>query len=116
MMSESILDISIPQSPSYDDSTLKEWLRPVQDPELHLGLVDLGLIYRVEAKPEGMVSVEMSLTSPGCPAGDYMIGQIKDRLKEHPQVQDVDVKIVWEPKWNPQEMASDDCKEALGLW
>ncbi len=108
--------LAIPSAPEYSDSALKEWIRPVQDPELHLSLVDLGLIYKVEAGAEGKVKVEMTLTSPGCPAGDYMIAQIKDRLGEHPQVQESEVSIVWEPKWNPAEMASDECKDALGLW
>jgi metal-sulfur cluster biosynthetic enzyme len=115
-MSEASSILSIPSAPAYDDASLKEWLRPVQDPELHLSLVDLGLVYRVQAQPEGRVEVDLTLTSPGCPAGDSIVSQVKDRLKEHPQVQEVDVKIVWEPKWNPKEMASEDGKEALGLW
>lgn len=96
---------------------IMDWIRPVQDPELHLSLVDLGLIYKADFEPHSkQVSIEMTLTSPGCPAGDYMIHQLKERLSEHPNVSSSEVKIVWDPKWNPEEMASDECKEALGLW
>ncbi len=110
------VSLAIPTPVEYSPNSLKEWLKPVMDPELNLSLVELGLVYGVEAGADGKVAVKLTLTSPGCPAGDYMIAQIKDRLKEHPQVQDVQVDIVWEPKWNPNEMASEECKEALGLW
>jgi len=110
------VSLAIPSPVEYSSSALKEWLKPVMDPELNLSLVELGLVYGVDAGVEGKVGVRLTLTSPGCPAGDYMVAQIKERLKEHPQVQDVQVVIVWEPKWNPTEMASEECKEALGLW
>lgn len=93
-----------------------EWLRPVQDPELHMSLVDLGLIYSAEEEEAGRVKVAMTLTSPGCPAGDYLVEQVRIRLLEHEKVEIAEVEIVWEPKWNPVEMASEDAKEALGLW
>jgi len=94
---------------------LKDWLKPVQDPELSMSLVDLGLIYEAELE-EDTAQVKMTLTSPGCPASDYLVEQVRRRLLEHEQVTKAEVEIVWEPKWNPQEMASEECKEALGLW
>lgn len=94
---------------------LMEWLRPVQDPELNLSVVDLGLVYGVSVD-SGKANVEMTLTSPGCPMGDYIVKEIKGRLLEHPDVKEAEVGIVWEPKWDPQTMASDEVKEILGLW
>lgn len=94
---------------------LLEWLRPVQDPELFLSLVDLGLIYKVEVK-DGKASVEMSLTSPGCPAADYLVQEVAKRMKEYPGVTEADVKVVFEPKWDPRTMASDEVKDRLGIW
>jgi metal-sulfur cluster biosynthetic enzyme len=94
----------------------KEWLRPVQDPELHMSLVDLGLIYAATVNDEEVAEVQMTLTSPGCPAGDYLVEQVRSRMLEHDKVAAAKVEIVWEPKWNPVEMASEDAKEALGLW
>jgi len=97
---------------------LLEWLHPVEDPELFLSLVDLGLIY--EAQPlsdkSDHVHVKMTLTSPGCPAGDYLVTEVKKRLLEHENIQDASVEIVWEPKWDPAEMASDEVKDRLGIW
>ena len=98
-----------------NEESLKIWLQPVQDPELHLSLVDLGLIY--ECKIDGVkVDVKMSLTSPGCPAADHMVQQVKVRLLEHPEVKEATVAIVFEPKWDPATMASDEVKDKLGIW
>lgn len=98
------------------EAELKEWLKPIEDPEIHMSLVELGLIYGATMNDEGKVDVTMSLTSPGCPLGDYMVDQIKKRLAELPDVKESDVKIVWDPKWDPKVMASEEAKEALGIW
>lgn len=100
----------------YTDEGLKEWLKPVEDPELFISLVELGLIYEVEPKPEGKVDVRMTLTSPGCPAGPQILDMIKRRLLEHSEVKDVTVQIVFTPKWDPREMASEEAKDKLGIW
>ncbi len=94
---------------------LIEWLRPVQDPELFLGLVDLGLIYSVTVDA-GKAFVKMTLTSPGCPAADHLVNEVKKRLLEYPGVTDADVLVVFEPKWDPRTMASDEVKDRLGIW
>lgn len=95
---------------------LKEWLKPVEDPELFLSLVELGLVYDATLDESGLATVHMTLTSPGCPAGGYIVDEIKKRLLENPDVKDTRVEIVWEPKWDPKVMASEECKEALGIW
>lgn len=102
------------------ESDLKEWLRPVEDPDLGMPLLELGLIY--EAKPvekvdgKHNVHVKMTLTSPGCPAAGYLVEQIRKRMEEHPQVKECKVELVWDPKWDPKTMASDEAKEELGIW
>jgi len=94
---------------------LKEWLKPVQDPELRLSLVELGLIY--DCKQEGeKVQVTMTLTSPGCPAAGELVESVKKRLLENPEVKEVAVEIVFDPKWDPKTMASEECKDVLGIW
>ena len=95
---------------------IMDWLRPVQDPELFLSIVDLGLIYEAKIDERGVVDLHMTLTSPGCPAGDYIVTELKRRAKEHPQVTDANITIVWEPKWDPASMASDEVKDRLGIW
>jgi len=94
---------------------LKEWLRPVQDPELRVSLLDLGLIYDVSIEGS-KVDVDMTLTSPGCPMVEELVQSVKDRFYHHPEVTEVEVKIVWEPKWDPAQMASEEAKEQLGIW
>mgnify|MGYP003704230143 CR=1 FL=1 len=101
--------------PPPSPEALLEWLRPVQDPELFLGLVDLGLIYKIDLL-EGAATVTMSLTSPGCPAADYLVSEVKKRLLEYPGVKAADVMVVFEPKWDPRTMASDEVKDRLGIW
>lgn len=92
-----------------------DWLRPVQDPELFLSLVDLGLIYAV-VHDAGSVTVKMTLTSPGCPAADQLVSEVKKRLLEYPGVEKADVMVVFDPKWDPRTMASDEVKDRLGIW
>lgn len=100
-----------------DEKKLLEWLQPVQDPELRMSLVDLGLIYKIEKSAEkDEVVVEMTLTSPTCPAASYIVEQVKNRLLEHPEVEKADVSLVFEPRWDPRTMASEDAKEAMGVW
>lgn len=97
--------------------TLKEWLKPLEDPEMRMGLVDLGLIYRLEIDAgAGTVNCDMTLTSPACPAADYMVSQVKNRILEYPGIKEAQVKLVFEPKWDPKTMASEEAKERLGIW
>jgi metal-sulfur cluster biosynthetic enzyme len=94
---------------------LLEWLRPVEDPELFMSLVELGLIYEVGIT-EGAAAVKMSLTSPGCPAADYLVSEVKKRMLEYPGVSSAEITVVFEPKWDPRTMASDEVKDRLGIW
>lgn len=101
---------------THTTAELMDWLRPVQDPELFLSLVDLGLVYDVSITKDGLMMIRMTLTSPGCPAGGYIVDQMKKRALAHPHVNEAQVEIVWEPKWDPATMASEECKETLGIW
>lgn len=88
----------------------------VEDPELRMSIVDLGLIYDVTIDGEGEVTVEMTLTSPACPVGPMLQGQIYHVLSQVDGVEDVEVNLVWEPPWDPKEMASEDVRMMLGIW
>jgi metal-sulfur cluster biosynthetic enzyme len=100
-------------APTYDELMAK--LREVNDPEINLSIVDLGLVYDVQYE-DGDVLVTMTLTSPGCPLGPVIRGEAYAKLREVPGVKDVDVQIVWSPPWDPRTMASDDVKMQLGIW
>ncbi|HTL11994.1 MAG TPA: hypothetical protein VL588_05880, partial [Bdellovibrionota bacterium] len=70
----------------------------------------------VYTTPERDAEVRMTLTSPGCPAGGYLVSEVQKRMREHPGIRDARVEIVWEPKWDPKTMASEEAKEQLGIW
>ena len=94
---------------------LMERLREVNDPEINMSIVELGLVYDVQYE-DGDVLVTMTRTSPGCPLGPVIRGEVYAKLREVPGVKDVDVQIVWSPPWDPRTMASDDVKMQLGIW
>jgi metal-sulfur cluster biosynthetic enzyme len=102
--------------PMKTSEELKEWIRPIEDPDIGMSLVDLGLIYEVAMNEDGIVNCKMTLTTPACPAAGYLVDQVKKRLEELPEVRHANVELVWEPKWDPKTMASDEAKEAMGIW
>ncbi len=89
-------------------------LREVIDPELGLDFVELGLIYGVDISAEGSVKVTYTLTTPGCPIGPQVEGQIQEFVGEIEGVTAVDSELVFTPPWSP-ELMSEDAKFALGF-
>jgi len=80
-----------------------EALRDVIDPELGFNVVDLGLIYIVEIV-DCVVDITMTMTTPGCPAQDYIMMGVQERGLRVPGVKDVNIALVWEPQWSPTKM------------
>jgi metal-sulfur cluster biosynthetic enzyme len=78
-------------------------LRKVKDPELNLNIIDLGLVYEVSVD-EGNVQIDMTLTSPGCPAGPQIMGDVERAVKAMPGVASVNITLVWEPFWTPDKI------------
>jgi len=83
--------------------TVRQALRQVKDPELDMNIVDLGLVYDVEVD-DGQVRINMTLTSPGCPAGPMITNDIYKTVRAIEGVKDVDIDIVWEPYWTPERI------------
>jgi metal-sulfur cluster biosynthetic enzyme len=83
--------------------TIRQALRQVKDPELDLNIIDLGLVYDVEVE-DGDVSIEMTLTSPGCPAGPMITNDAHKAVRALDGVKDVNIEIVWEPYWTPERI------------
>jgi len=106
---------TFPVSPSPTQEAIYAALRAVQDPELHLNIVDLGLIYGVESVDDGTVKVQMTLTTPACPVGPLLQAQVHSAVLRLPGVKEARVELVWTPSWDPRTMASDDVKMELGL-
>jgi metal-sulfur cluster biosynthetic enzyme len=107
--------VSPPAGRPTEDEILKA-LEHVEDPELGQSIVALGLIYGVEIDEDGFITVRMTLTSPACPVGPMIQGQIYHSLSQMDGVEDVEVNLIWDPPWDPKTMASDDVKLMLGIW
>ncbi len=101
------------------EDAVREELKQVVDPELFVNVIDLGLIYVVDLKPndEGKtdIDVEMTLTSPACPAGPQLIQQSQAVLGRIEGVGEVHVKLVMDPPWTPDKM-TDDARDQLGIF
>lgn len=101
------------------EEKVHEALKQVIDPELFVNIVDLGLIYevKIDENDEGKsnVQVEMTMTSPACPAGPQLLGQSKEVVSRLDDVGEVDVKLVMEPPWTPDRM-TEDAKDQLGIF
>ena len=93
-----------------------EALKPVQDPEIRIGIVDLGLVYDADISENGKVTVKMTLTTPACPYGEMLVAMVHRAAEDLDDVTEVEVVLVWEPTWDPVEMASDVAKDLLGIW
>ncbi|MEN3015525.1 MAG: metal-sulfur cluster assembly factor [bacterium] len=103
-----------------DDPIVKEILEllaPIQDPELGLSIVDLGLVYDIRYDlDKKALEVDVTLTTPACPWGDIMLNQIEDTLKGYKDFQNISVNLVWTPEYDPRIMAEDYIKEMIGLY
>ena len=97
--------------PTRDD--VIEALRAVEDPELGMDIVELGLLYDVEVEGP-KVKVIHTLTSMGCPVGPMIQENIDQIARSMPEVEDVEVELTWDPPWSPEKM-SEDAKFILGF-
>ncbi len=92
-----------------------ELLRTVFDPEIPVNVYDLGLIYRIEYTPEDKtLHVDMTLTAPGCPAADFIMEDVRQKLLSVEGPEAVDLRLVFEPEWT-QDMMSEEAKLELGF-
>jgi metal-sulfur cluster biosynthetic enzyme len=98
------------------EARLLEALHDVQDAELPLDVVDLGLIYGIRYRAQdGHVDVDMTFTAMGCPAMDFMIGDVRDRLLQESGVSTVSVAVVWDPPWDHSRLSARGAA-ALETW
>lgn len=95
------------------EDQVREALSGVIDPEVGLNIVDLGLVYGIEATPDH-IYVVMTMTTPTCPMGTYITDSAKNSLRAlAPNLADIQVHLVWDPPWNPT-MMSEQAKQMLG--
>lgn len=100
------------QTPS--EETVRDALRQVEDPELGMDIVEIGLIYGIAAPEPGTIKVSYSLTTPACPAGPEITENIVNTVRALPGVEKVEPELVWSPAWTPDRM-SEDAKFILGI-
>jgi metal-sulfur cluster biosynthetic enzyme len=97
-----------------DRNAIIEKLREVYDPEIKVNIYDLGLVYELKVG-EKEVFVKTTLTSPGCPVGDYIVAQIDERVREVPGVEQVKVELTFEPPWDLTKVTQDGKEQLLYL-
>ncbi len=94
---------------------IKEHLKSVIDPELGVNIIDLGLVYNIETSENGEeILITMTLTTPGCPLHDSIVGGVKSVLMSVAGIQFVHVDLVWAPAWSPDKM-TDAARRQLGM-
>ncbi len=89
-------------------------LKEVDDPEIGVNVVDLGLVYTVDVKEDGDVNVEMTLTAPGCPMHDTIARAAEMAIETLPDVKEAHVAMVWNPPWTPDRL-TDEGRRLLGF-
>ena len=93
---------------------LLEALRDVEDPEMPVNIVDLGIVYDVRREARRVV-VDLTFTAMGCPAADYILEDVRDRLLREPDVDEVVVNVVWDPPWTSARLTQAG-RDALEMW
>ena len=90
-------------------------IKSVYDPEIPVDIYELGLIYKIDVSDERDISVQMTLTAPGCPVAGEMPGWVEDAVRGVPGIRDVSVDLVFDPPWDPS-MMSDEAKLELNMF
>jgi FeS assembly SUF system protein len=91
-----------------------ETLKSIYDPEIPVDIYELGLIYDIQVSEDGDAVVTMTLTTPHCPVAESMPGEVEMRVLSVPGIRDAEVKLVWDPPWDPSKM-SDEARLELGM-
>jgi len=112
---------SLPENATEEDVERLLWdqMKTVYDPEIPVNIVDLGLVYRCDMRPDGQggrrVDVEMTLTAPGCGMGDILVDDVRAKLELVPTISDVTVELVFDPPWN-HSMMSEVARLETGMF
>jgi len=96
------------------EEEIVKMLKTVYDPEIPVNIYDLGLVYGVEADDEKNVTITMTLTAPGCPVADFIVEDVKMKIESISEINNVEVKLVFEPEWR-QDMMTEEAKLELGF-
>ncbi|EKU90529.1 metal-sulfur cluster assembly factor [Bacteroides oleiciplenus] len=96
------------------EEKIVEMLKTVFDPEIPVNVYDLGLIYKIDLADNGEVSIDMTLTAPNCPAADFIMEDVRQRVESVDGVTAATINLVFEPEWD-KDMMSEEAKLELGF-
>ncbi len=96
------------------ESRVVDVLRTVFDPEIPVNIYDLGLIYRIELGEDGVLDIDMTFTAPSCPAADFILEDVRQKVETVEGVTTANVQMVFEPAWD-QSMISEEARVELGF-
>lgn len=96
------------------EEKIVQYLKTVFDPEIPVNIYDLGLIYKVDLQGEGLLVIDMTLTAPSCPAADFLVEDIRQKMLSIDEVKEVKINLVFEPEWT-KDMMSEEAKVELGF-
>ncbi len=96
------------------ESRVVDVLRTVFDPEIPVNIYDLGLIYRIELGEDGVLDIDMTFTAPSCPAADFILEDVRQKVETVEGVTTANVQMVFEPAWD-QSMMSEEARVELGF-
>lgn len=89
-------------------------LKTVYDPEIPVDIYELGLVYKIDVADDGTVNIDMTLTAPNCPAADFIIEDVRQKIESIEGVKTANIQLVFEPEWD-KDMMSDEAKLELGF-
>ena len=96
------------------EEKIVQYLKTVYDPEIPVNIYDLGLIYKVDLQDDGLLVIDMTLTAPNCPAADFLIEDVTQKMRSIEGVKEVKVNLVFEPE-RSKDMMSEEAKLELGM-
>jgi FeS assembly SUF system protein len=96
------------------EEKIVEMLKTVYDPEIPVNVYDLGLIYKIDVNDDHDVTIDMTLTAPSCPAGDFIAEDIRQKVSSIKGVKSTVINLVFEPEWS-QDMMTEEAKLELGF-
>lgn len=96
------------------EEKIVRYLKTVYDPEIPVNIYDMGLIYRIDLQDDGVLVIDMTLTAPSCPAADFLVEDVTQKMRSIAEVKDVKINLVFEPEWT-KDMMSEEAKIELGF-
>lgn len=103
-----------PEERTLIEERIVDVLKTVYDPEIPVNIYDLGLIYKIDVQDDGCVEIDMTFTAPSCPAADFILEDVRQKVDSLEQVKSANVNLVFEPVWD-QSMMTEEARVELGF-